>query len=313
MLIGAVDEWRRWALFTLPDIGDWSNGPVALLGDAAHAMLPFAAQGAGMAIEDAAVLAKCLERQRRRKYCRDPGRAEALRQGCAARACCGCSAPRGSRDGSIISPVRWRWRATSPSRRWARSACWRGRTGSTTGGRDDADNSSPIVIASEAKFRSPVIPRACGGSGTLRLIDSIANVSGILDHQHTQGDDSKKHSRGMFCPKFCISFALGNKEGAGKTGCALHPRSRRHDAKRICCPRASGSADNTPASPTQGRVWAPKDKTNQCGAVRVSTFVSRSAGAINSCAKFGASDAQARGIKARSRRINAMARRAGVL
>jgi salicylate hydroxylase len=31
-----------------------------LLGDAAHAMLPFAAQGAGMAIEDAAVLAKCL-------------------------------------------------------------------------------------------------------------------------------------------------------------------------------------------------------------------------------------------------------------
>jgi salicylate hydroxylase len=60
MLVGAVDEWRRWALFTLPDIGEWSNGAIALLGDAAHAMLPFAAQGAGMAIEDAAVLAKCL-------------------------------------------------------------------------------------------------------------------------------------------------------------------------------------------------------------------------------------------------------------
>jgi len=60
MLIGAVDEWRRWALFTLPDIGEWSNGAIALLGDAAHAMLPFAAQGAGMAIEDAAVLANCL-------------------------------------------------------------------------------------------------------------------------------------------------------------------------------------------------------------------------------------------------------------
>ena len=60
MLIGAVDEWRRWALFTVPDIGDWSDGAVALLGDAAHAMLPFAAQGAGMAIEDAAVLAKAL-------------------------------------------------------------------------------------------------------------------------------------------------------------------------------------------------------------------------------------------------------------
>ena len=60
MLIGAVDEWRRWALFTVPDINDWSEGAVALLGDAAHAMLPFAAQGAGMAIEDAAVLAKVL-------------------------------------------------------------------------------------------------------------------------------------------------------------------------------------------------------------------------------------------------------------
>jgi salicylate hydroxylase len=60
MLIGAVDGWRRWALFTLPDIGEWTSGAVALLGDAAHAMLPFAAQGAGMAIEDAAVLAKSL-------------------------------------------------------------------------------------------------------------------------------------------------------------------------------------------------------------------------------------------------------------
>jgi salicylate hydroxylase len=60
MLIGAVDEWRKWALFTVPGGGEWTDGAVALLGDAAHAMLPFAAQGAGMAIEDAAVLAKCL-------------------------------------------------------------------------------------------------------------------------------------------------------------------------------------------------------------------------------------------------------------
>jgi salicylate hydroxylase len=59
-MIGAVGEWRRWPLSTLPDGGVWNAGPVALLGDAAHAMLPFAAQGAGMAIEDAAVLAQCL-------------------------------------------------------------------------------------------------------------------------------------------------------------------------------------------------------------------------------------------------------------
>jgi salicylate hydroxylase len=60
MMISAVDVWRKWALFTLDDWGRWSSGTIALLGDAAHAMLPFAAQGAGMAVEDAAVLAKCL-------------------------------------------------------------------------------------------------------------------------------------------------------------------------------------------------------------------------------------------------------------
>ncbi len=60
MMIGAVDGWKKFALFTLPEGGEWTKGAIALLGDAAHAMLPFAAQGAGMAIEDAAVLAKCL-------------------------------------------------------------------------------------------------------------------------------------------------------------------------------------------------------------------------------------------------------------
>jgi salicylate hydroxylase len=59
-MLDAVEDWRRWPLFTLRDGGAWSQGPVALLGDAAHAMLPFAAQGAGMAIEDAAVLAQCM-------------------------------------------------------------------------------------------------------------------------------------------------------------------------------------------------------------------------------------------------------------
>jgi salicylate hydroxylase len=60
MMVGAVDDWRKWALFTVPDRAQWTDGATALLGDAAHAMLPFAAQGAGMAVEDAAVLAKCL-------------------------------------------------------------------------------------------------------------------------------------------------------------------------------------------------------------------------------------------------------------
>jgi len=60
VLVSAVPQWRKWALFTLPEHNRWTSGTTALLGDAAHAMLPFAAQGAGMAIEDAAVLASCL-------------------------------------------------------------------------------------------------------------------------------------------------------------------------------------------------------------------------------------------------------------
>jgi salicylate hydroxylase len=60
MMIGAVESWRKWALFAMPDGGAWAKDNVALMGDAAHAMLPFVAQGAAMAIEDAVVLANCL-------------------------------------------------------------------------------------------------------------------------------------------------------------------------------------------------------------------------------------------------------------
>jgi salicylate hydroxylase len=57
------DRWLKWALYDLPPLDRWSDGPVTLLGDAAHAMLPFLAQGAAMAIEDAIVLADCLARE----------------------------------------------------------------------------------------------------------------------------------------------------------------------------------------------------------------------------------------------------------
>jgi salicylate hydroxylase len=47
----------KWALFDRPPLPAWSKGRVTLLGDACHPTLPFMAQGAAMAIEDAAVLA----------------------------------------------------------------------------------------------------------------------------------------------------------------------------------------------------------------------------------------------------------------
>jgi salicylate hydroxylase len=62
-LIRLPEAWLKWALYDRRPIRRWSMGPVALLGDAAHPMLPFLAQGAAMAIEDAAVAAQCLARQ----------------------------------------------------------------------------------------------------------------------------------------------------------------------------------------------------------------------------------------------------------
>lgn len=56
-LLALPDRWLKWALYERPRLPRWSAGPVTLLGDAAHPMLPFLAQGAAMAIEDAVVLA----------------------------------------------------------------------------------------------------------------------------------------------------------------------------------------------------------------------------------------------------------------
>lgn len=51
----------RWALHDRRPLDRWSVGRVTLLGDACHPMVPFMAQGACQAIEDAAILARCLE------------------------------------------------------------------------------------------------------------------------------------------------------------------------------------------------------------------------------------------------------------
>lgn len=56
-----ADALYKWGLFDRDPLEQWVYGRIALLGDAAHPMLPFMAQGSAMAIEDAAVLARCLE------------------------------------------------------------------------------------------------------------------------------------------------------------------------------------------------------------------------------------------------------------
>ena len=71
-LISIPDRWLKWALYDRKDPFRSAKLPVTLIGDAAHPMLPFLAQGAGMAIEDAAVIADMLD-----KYLDDPS--DALR------------------------------------------------------------------------------------------------------------------------------------------------------------------------------------------------------------------------------------------
>ncbi|MFO1326219.1 MAG: FAD-dependent monooxygenase [Rubrivivax sp.] len=59
-LAASATQTRRWALYDRSPRQGWVHGPLALLGDAAHAMLPFFAQGAAQALEDAVVLAAAL-------------------------------------------------------------------------------------------------------------------------------------------------------------------------------------------------------------------------------------------------------------
>jgi salicylate hydroxylase len=59
-LITAGGVPGRWALLDRAPLRHWSRGPITLLGDAAHPMFPFFAQGAAQSVEDAAVLARCL-------------------------------------------------------------------------------------------------------------------------------------------------------------------------------------------------------------------------------------------------------------
>lgn len=77
-LLAQADTLYRWPLFDRAPLARWVDGRVALLGDAAHPMLPFMAQGAAMAVEDAWVVAHELARGAARELAGAQNSASAL-------------------------------------------------------------------------------------------------------------------------------------------------------------------------------------------------------------------------------------------
>ncbi len=61
LLLDVNTHWTDWPLFTCPPLKTWQEGSIVLIGDAAHAMTPHAAQGAAMGLEDAGVLGWALK------------------------------------------------------------------------------------------------------------------------------------------------------------------------------------------------------------------------------------------------------------
>jgi 6-hydroxynicotinate 3-monooxygenase len=59
-IVAAAPEVTKWPVFDREPVDIWSGGRIVLLGDACHPLRPYMAAGAAMAIEDAAVLARCI-------------------------------------------------------------------------------------------------------------------------------------------------------------------------------------------------------------------------------------------------------------
>jgi salicylate hydroxylase len=102
-LLERAQRWRCWSLYRLTSLSHWRDGPIALIGDAAHPVLPYLAQGAALAIEDAVTLAACLAERPR-----DPSSAfrryEALRR------------PRAERVQTLSRRYGWLYHLSGPLR-----------------------------------------------------------------------------------------------------------------------------------------------------------------------------------------------------
>lgn len=102
-VLNACPDVHRWALLERDPLPTWVDGHVALLGDACHPMTPYMAQGAASALEDAAVLARCLTDVTAATLRESLKRYEATRK------------PRASKIQSVSGANTWMRQPTDPS------------------------------------------------------------------------------------------------------------------------------------------------------------------------------------------------------
>ena len=94
-VLDACPDCHKWAILEREPLPKWSEGSIVLLGDACHPMTPYMAQGAATSIEDAAILARCLQAVEREGVAGALARYEAHRK------------PRTSRIQAISSANTW--------------------------------------------------------------------------------------------------------------------------------------------------------------------------------------------------------------
>ena len=124
---------------------------------------------------------------------------------------------------------RWsNWNCCEPARGYVRVIASEAKQSSLSLCREvDCFATLAMTVKYQSTTTTAVIPRACGGSSTPRLIGSIIDVSGILDRPPSRtmtGECVSAFSR-RAAPEFCMS-RVSQTEGAGNAGCLLHPRSR---------------------------------------------------------------------------------------
>ena len=276
-LVREPETWLKWALYDRQPLPSFGYGAAALIGDAAHPMLPFLAQGAAMAIEDAVVAARCLAahagRRRRRAEVLFGNAAPAHPQSAAARGeqRCALSPWRGAGDAAQCGDAGDGRRAAVAALRLAlRLAATRGLELS------DAPNnaSHPTAVPHDDRRQSAEARMACGAE---QAVGAVAARRRRARHRqgrrHAVGDQAaggcrhryRRRRRAVapaFRPRFSRSGRRHRLRPARRDG---HPqRSLQGDVSDRHRPVAAARARACPRSPPRPRPHQAASSNSLC-------------------------------------------------